>query len=80
MATFTCDVKHAGANKDGKIHIVLNDQGGAFGDTFFVAPTVAANQMLATALAAISTGFPVHADLDSTNDGSTIGKLVVVRQ
>jgi hypothetical protein len=56
---------------DPVIFINLTDSGGAFTRYWFFAASVAKREMLATALAAISTGYRVSAFVDSPNANNT---------
>ncbi len=62
--SFCCSVRRAGPSENGKIYIQLSDVGGQFTDLWFTAPDLCKKEMLATALAAISTGHTVNTELD----------------
>jgi hypothetical protein len=70
---YTCDVNLAGPAANSTetanpvIFINLTDTGGAFANYWFFADNVAKREMLATALAALSTNFRVSALLDPPN-------------
>jgi hypothetical protein len=70
---YVCDVNLAGPAADSSetpnpvIFLNLTDVGGAFTRYWFFADNVAKREMLATALAAISTNFRVSAALDPPN-------------
>lgn len=77
MAWYTCNVTSAGPASDGTetpvpvVYIQLTDQGGAFTDQWFYAAEQAKDQMLATALSAISTGFTVQCGADPPDPGGS---------
>ena len=73
---FTCRVQLAGPAEDGKIYIHLKDELGAFESWFFAYDSIK-QEMLATALTAISTGFPVSAALTSSDEYSQIERLYI---
>ena len=60
---FTCEVGAAGPAEDGNIYIQLRDVGGAFSLQWYFAVSNERKEMLATALAAITSGFRVAAYL-----------------
>jgi hypothetical protein len=70
MPSYTCKVERAGPAADGTetpapvIYIMLSDQGGAFGPSWFYAADNCKREMLTVALTAISTGLNVNAGLD----------------
>lgn len=69
-AWFTCNVIGVQADSSGpRISIGLNDTGGAFVNTFFPVAAPMPREMLAIALAAISTGSQVMAVLDPATSG-----------
>jgi hypothetical protein len=71
---FSCDVLRAGPDYNGNVNIRLQDrrQPQVFGPTWFVADASVKQEMLAVALAAMSTNTPVDANLVSTDQYSTI--------
>jgi hypothetical protein len=75
---FLCDVMRAGAAEDGVVYIWLKDRGGQF-DQWYDATQTVQREMLATALAAIATGYPVYVLLQGTTGYSTIDRLYIAR-
>lgn len=74
---YTCSVNLVGPAADAPetpnpvVYINLTDVGGAFANYWFWAANVAKREMLATALAAISTSFRVSASLDPPNPNNS---------
>jgi hypothetical protein len=73
----TCRVKRAGPSGDGKIYIELADVNDAKfnGARFFCAMPGREREMLATALAAITSGYNVWVELDSNVEYSNVTKI-----
>lgn len=71
---FMCDVIRAGPDQNGAVNIMLTDKATppVFAVTWFQALDAVKQQMLAVALAAISTGIQVNVNLVSADAGSTI--------
>jgi hypothetical protein len=87
MATswFDCDVVQAGPGGDNRIRISLSDRATPkkFDNQFFHAdtqPVGRANQMLATALAALTSGTAVSAELDSDHKEFSIIHSMLLRR
>ncbi len=79
---FRCEVKKTGpaANENNTIYIALSDVEGKFDNQWFFADTKSAKEMLATSLAAMSTGYQVDADLeDPPNECTAIERLYLVK-
>ncbi len=76
---FICEVGAAGPAEDGTIYIQLRDVGGAFPLHWYYAVSNERKEMLATALAAITSGFRVSAYLVSKDEYSQINRLYIVR-
>ena len=74
---FTCDVRSAGPAEDGTIYISLKDVGGAFPFQWYYAVSNERREMLATALAAITSGFRLTAHLVSKDAYSQINRLYI---
>lgn len=75
---FTCQVVRAGPADDGKIYIGLQDTAKPpnwNGWQWYSAIDIFKNQMLATALAAMSTGYSVNVDLVDTAQYSQINRF-----
>jgi hypothetical protein len=70
-----CDVWKVGPNEDGLVLIALIDKAEGFGMRWFIATESVKREMLATALAAMASGFPVEATLESTDEYSRIMRL-----
>ncbi|MGA7316237.1 MAG: hypothetical protein WBX22_19960 [Silvibacterium sp.] len=72
-AYFTCTVIGAQADSSGPtVSIGLTDTAGAFANTFFPVAAGMPREMLAIALAAISTGSQVLVVLDPTTSGPVV--------
>jgi len=77
---FTCEVVRTGPAEDGTVFIMLRDLGGAFGPGWYPAVDAMKREMLATALAAISTGFHVDVSLSSTDEyAGRVNRMYVTR-
>ena len=74
---FTCNVVSAGPDENGNVLVKLTDSGGAFVARWFDAVAVSKREMLATALAAMTSGFKVIALLVSTDEYSQINRLYI---
>ena len=74
---FTCQVGSAGPAENGNIYILLKDVAGAFPFQWYYAVSNERKEMLATALAAITSGFKVSAYLVSKDAYSQISRLYV---
>jgi hypothetical protein len=79
MPEYTCKVNMAGPSTayGGKTYFNLSDIGGAFQEVWFVAPDVIHNEMLATALTAVSTSAEVLVFLASTVSGTEVTYMYV---
>jgi hypothetical protein len=78
---FNCQVKMAGPADDGKIYIGLQDTATPpnwAGWQWYYAIDIMKSQMLATALAAISTGNPVNVALVDTVQYSQINRFYLI--
>jgi len=71
---FVCDVIRAGPDYDANVNIMLQDraQPAGFPRRWFAAHPSVKPEMLAVALAAMSTNTPVNVDLESVDQGSII--------
>jgi hypothetical protein len=78
MSWYKCQVTKAGPADDGKVYIGLRDLEGTFDDTWFYAVESKEKEMLATALAAITTGLPVSTSLESAEAYSRINRLYLL--
>ena len=79
MATWkTCEVMRAGPAENGVIYIALKDVGGTFNHWFQAVPSQK-NEMLATALSAISLEKKVSVWLTGTAAYSTINRLYIIK-
>jgi hypothetical protein len=73
---FVCNVIQAGPGVNGsltpdpQVQFLLTDAQGTFSNTWFFASQAAKNQMLAVALAAISTQSQVNAWVDAPEEGT----------
>lgn len=65
MPWHSCEVVRTGPAEDGVVYVMLRDVGGAFPARWFKAEDRIKREMLATALAAMSTGYRVEALLTS---------------
>lgn len=74
---FTCKVTEAGAAEDGRIYIWLQDTNNAFSCWFSATPNMK-DEMLETALAAITINKQVSVNLTGTNPYSVISRLYLV--
>jgi hypothetical protein len=76
---FMCDVIRAGPDYNGAVNIMLTDKANppVFAVAWFQALTAVNQQMLAVALAAISTGIQVNVNLVSVDAGSEILNLYI---
>ena len=80
MAWHRCNVVRAGPADDDEVYIMLSDAGNAFSNRYFKALAGKRREMLAVALSAISTGYPVDASLPEPPDEyGTITRLYVSR-
>ena len=75
---FLCTVDRVGPAEDGVVYIWLTDRGGSFSHWFVVLDAIK-REMLATALAAISTGYRVEVFLASTDPYGQINHLYLHR-
>jgi len=78
MPWFTCRVDKTGPIEDGRILVLLTDQGGQF-TRWFVATDAIKREVLSTALTAMSTGQLVDAGLSSPDENSIIERLYITR-
>jgi len=81
ITNYACTALKVGVGETGDVSIFLRERGGAsFGDGrwFLAGPTVR-REMLATALAAISTNLRLEAALESTNEFTTLAALAIAR-
>ena len=74
MPWVKCDVKQAGPAENGVIYIALRATNGSFYNWFIAVPAMQ-NQMLATALGAMSLANPCWAFLTNTTPYSTVNRL-----
>jgi hypothetical protein len=74
-----CDVIRAGPDNNGVVNIMLTDKAKppVFAVTWFKAPDAVKEQMLAVALAAISTGIQVNVNLVSADAGSVVLNIYI---
>lgn len=77
---FFCEVIRVGPAEDGDIFIMLTDTKKTFGGRWFKAVQPERREMLATALAAFTSGFGVHAALVSTDEHSIINRLYIAKE
>lgn len=80
---FQCQVIRAGPADDGKIYIALQDTATPpnwTGSLWYYAIDLMKNEMLATALAAMSTGYTVNVDLTDTVQYSQINRFYLCAQ
>jgi hypothetical protein len=75
---YWCKVKQTGY-ADGYIMLRLREHGGQF-ERYYTAPDAVKREMLSIGLTAISTGYMVRADLDSTDEYSPIVRLLLLDQ
>jgi len=73
---FNCSVNLAGPAEDGTVYIHLRETGGQF-DRWYSATTGMKREMLATALAALTSGKMVSAYISTTDEYGTINRLYV---
>jgi hypothetical protein len=78
--TYTCKVKQAGPYKGTEVRFVLTDTAGnpAFSNKTFIAKSGCENQMLATALTAISNGLNVRVTTNPSPHGRPVIQALVV--
>lgn len=76
---FACEVGSAGPADNGNIYILLRDVGGAFPFQWYVAVSNERKEMLATALAAITSGFRASVYLVSKDAYSQINCLYITK-
>jgi hypothetical protein len=78
--TYTCKVKQAGPYKGTEVRFVLTDTAGnpAFSNKTFIAKSGCENQMLATALTAISNGLNVRITTSPSQHGRPVIHAMVV--
>ena len=74
---FICNVVGAGPDENGNVVVRLTDASGAFQDRWFDAVAISKREMLATALAAMTSGFKVNALLVSTDQYSPLNRLYI---
>lgn len=74
---FTCEVGAAGPAEDGTIYVLLKDVGGAFPYQWYYAIVNERKEMLATALAAITSGIKVTVYLVSKDPYSQINRMYI---
>ncbi len=79
MPWYHCEVTRTGPAEDGVVYVMLRDTGGAFSDRWFKAVDRMKREMLATALAAMSTGRRVDAAVTSDVQYSELQRLYIVR-
>jgi hypothetical protein len=75
-AWYTCTVTAAGQSNNALL-IKLTDNGGTFTDRFFIAEEAKKNQILATALTAVSNGMNVEVNLSSSAEWNTIIAIII---
>lgn len=77
---YTCKVKQAGPYNGTQVRFVLSDTAGnpAFANKTFVAKAGCENQMLATALTAISNGLNIKVKTNPSQHGNPILEAMVV--
>lgn len=73
---FDCIVNLTGPAEDGTIFIHLREAGGQF-DRWYSATAGMKKEMLATALAALTSGKPVTVNLTSTDEYGVVNRLYV---
>jgi hypothetical protein len=76
---FRCQVLRTGPNEDGNIGMLLTDFNGAFTNRWFGANAQIRKETLATALAAVSTGFPVDVMLSSADEFSVVNRCYLLK-
>ena len=78
--TYTCKVKQTGPYKGTEVRFVLTDTAGnpAFSNKTFIAKSGCENQMLATALTAISNGLNVRVTTNPSPHGRPVIQALVV--
>jgi len=74
---FICNVVSAGPDENGNVLVRLTDSGGTFQARWFNAVATAKREMLATALATMTSGFKVDAELVSTDEYSQLNRLYI---
>jgi hypothetical protein len=75
-----CQVSQTGPSENGEVYVNLTEKGGAFQNRWFIATPSKRREILATALAAITTGFNVNVGLDSpAADSSQIHDMYITR-
>jgi hypothetical protein len=75
---FICDVTLAGPAETGEIYLKLKEVGGQF-DRWYSPVSLVRNEMLATALTAITLGVPVWVGLSTTDEWGRIERLYLIR-
>jgi len=76
---FTCNVTLGGPTETGEIYLRLREVGGQF-DRWYATVSLVKKEMLATALTAMTLGFPVWAGLSTIDEYGTIERLYIIRQ
>ena len=78
---FMCQVIRAGPDYDGHVNIMLTDSADSqvFAQRWFQALDAVKQEMLAVALAALSTGYQVNVNLVSTDQGSQCLNLYLAK-
>jgi hypothetical protein len=76
---FRCQVDGTGPAEDATIYVRLRDVHGAFPARWFKANVQIKREVLATSLAAVTTGFHVDTLLTSSNEYSFIQRMYLVR-
>jgi hypothetical protein len=76
---FTCDVMWGGPIENGQVWILLREVGGQF-QRWYHPVSIVQKEMLAVALAAMTTGFRVEAALSTTDEWGPIERMYIRRE
>jgi hypothetical protein len=74
MGPIYCRVKHAGAHRQGRVYIRVKEIDGKF-ELWFLAPPGVQKEMLATALAALSTNRVCSIDLPEIKENAEFNEF-----
>ncbi len=78
--SYNCKVLWAGPAEDEVVYIRMAPLDGSFPVGWYKANSLVKKEMLAVALLAISTGYPVAAELTNIVEYSVINRLYIMRQ
>jgi hypothetical protein len=76
---YTCEITATGPAEDGVVYVRLRDTGGVLSERWFKAVATMKREMLTTALAAMSSGRRVTANVANDAEYSDLNRLYVLR-